>query len=120
MITCLTIVWYEARIVPDVEVGQRAVNMGAYFLSCLRGSEYPDYGNPGRSFLLGIPIASGKLRIEFCGCRLVVIDAIEPDAKAVHRRLVGVELKEQKKSERMMNIISKETTPKRSKKCRRL
>lgn len=105
----LTILWYETPLVPDVKVREGAVNMGAYFLSCLGGSEYSDYRHPGRVLLLSIPIASGQLRIECCGCSLVVINAIEPDAETVHRRLVGNELKERDKSERIMEGANIET-----------
>ena len=72
----LTIILYQTPIVSDVEVRQRAVNMGAYLLSCFGGTENPDDRNLGNGPLLVGAMDHRKLGIERSRICLVVVDAV--------------------------------------------
>lgn len=60
------------------------MDMSAYFLTCFRGPEDSDNGNSWYGLMLGRPTGSGQLRIELGWRSLVVVDAVEPDAKEIH------------------------------------
>lgn len=80
----LTILLYQTPIVSNVEVRQRAVNMGAYLLSCFRGAENPDDRDFGNNPLLVGAVDCREGGIECSRSCLVVVDAVESDAKEVH------------------------------------
>lgn len=72
----LTILLYQTPIVSDVEVRQRAMNMGAYLLSCFGGTENPDDRDLGNGPLLVGAMDDRKLGIERSRTCLVVVNAV--------------------------------------------
>lgn len=72
----LTILLYKTPIISDVEVRQRAMNMGAYLLSCFGGAKNPDDRNLRNGPLLVGAMDHRNLGIKYSGSCLVVIDAV--------------------------------------------
>lgn len=81
-----TFVRLQAAIIVQVEVGKRAMNVRAYLLPGLGGSKDAyDRDLKGMLSLRRYSKAAMKLRVEFRGSGLVVIDAIETKAEDVHQ-----------------------------------
>lgn len=72
----LTILLYQTPIVSNVEVRQRAVNVGAYLLPCFSSAKDPDDRDLGKGPLLVGAKGPRKLGIECSRSCLVVVDAI--------------------------------------------
>ena len=68
----------------DVEIRESAMDMGANLLSSFGGPKDPDDRDFGLYLLLRLSAAPRQLRVEICRRCLVMIDAVEPDAKEIH------------------------------------
>ena len=60
------------------------MDMSAHFLTRLRSSEYSNDGDLGRYLMFCNPFTAEYSRIELQWVCLVVVNAIESDAKDVH------------------------------------
>ena len=98
----LTIIFFQAPIVFNVQIRECAMDMGANLLSCLGRAENPNHRDTGPCPFLPLSIAIRKLRIKIrWGC-LVVVDTVESDAKQIHGNLRWRELEEQTSSVRIV------------------
>lgn len=74
----------QTAIVLEIQVGQRAVDVRAHLLSRLSRSERPDHGDLRRALPLRRPCTASQHRVEICGGRLVVVDAVQTEAERLH------------------------------------
>lgn len=81
---CHTCILFQATSIFQIEIWQCAVNVGAYFLPRLRGTEDADDRDRRRVLPLRRAGSSPEERIELGRHRLVVIDAVQAEAERVH------------------------------------
>lgn len=62
----LTVVRDQASVVLDVEIWERAMDVSAYLLPCLRGAEDSDDWDLRGVLLLRLIKPPGQSRVEFC------------------------------------------------------
>ena len=84
------------------------MNMSAYLLSCLCGPEDSNDRDSWCGLLLRRFTSRRQLGIELGWRCLVMVDAVESDAKEIHRRSGGNELPEQSESERMTQSVNEQ------------
>ena len=73
----LTNIAVKAIVISDVQVWKRAVNMRAYFLSSLGGSEDPDDRNARSLSWSCTRLTQRQRRVELGRYCLIVVDAIQ-------------------------------------------
>ena len=74
----------QDTVIPNEEVWECAMYMGAYFLTCLCGSKYANDRHFSLCHLLPVLTLFEYLRVKICVVCLIVVDAIESDPKYIH------------------------------------
>jgi len=80
-LTCSLIEW---PLIFDEQVGEYAVNVGAYFLARLGRAKHANDGHPRLLPCLGGPEVIAKLGVVVRGSGLVVVDAVESNPEYIH------------------------------------
>jgi len=79
-----TLMRFEAALVSDEKIRQRAMNMGTDLLSRFRSSKDTYDRHLRCIFLLRRAMRSEQRWVELSGMRLVMINTIESEAKSLH------------------------------------